>query len=302
MNWLCGNPPSEEYIWSGYDAYANEAGFLTNFTTTELSAVKTVTQKSILSYPEYDGGLADSGSKKHEWYSKIDDVVANYTEAYSENVTDRMFMLDVKQVNTVYNNGAVLGGDYYMAYPTEKAVLNSKFTNESFSAEQKWNYWLRSPLCNISLSVRYVYGDGCVDTRAAGGGDGGARPAFFLAENTLFASGDGSELNPYVVYNEMLSTDNEPSSNNEDKILEVIKAEDETVTIECKNIGGLESSQIILAGYNVDGILRQIMLRDVSEIVEFTGVDFTAGKIKVMLWQKSDAITPISDFAEIILE
>ena len=49
VTWLCGNPPDIDHVWGGYNDYADEAGFKTNFIPKELGiAVKNVTQDSIL--------------------------------------------------------------------------------------------------------------------------------------------------------------------------------------------------------------------------------------------------------------
>ncbi len=195
VTWLCGNPPDEEHVKNGYNEYDQEAGFLTNFTHSEINAMKEVTQKSLLSYPEIDAGMATSGSELHSYDDYIKDVVANYDNAYAENVTDRMFLLDVKQVNKVYNNGSILGYEYYKGEGAAN-TLGDDYINA------KWNYWLRSPYAGNGVDVRYVSYDG----RVYGGGLGaissgvGVRPAFYLnLSSVIFKSGNGSESNPYTV-------------------------------------------------------------------------------------------------------
>ena len=51
--WDCGNPPDEAHVYSGYNEYDKEAGFLTNFLSLEKQIIKTVTQKSLLDGYEY---------------------------------------------------------------------------------------------------------------------------------------------------------------------------------------------------------------------------------------------------------
>ena len=55
VKWLCGNPPKDGYIMGG-GAYDGKAGFLNGFTRDEAAAIKTVTQRSIVSHPEYTAG------------------------------------------------------------------------------------------------------------------------------------------------------------------------------------------------------------------------------------------------------
>ncbi|MCD8180777.1 MAG: copper amine oxidase N-terminal domain-containing protein [Firmicutes bacterium] len=198
VTWLCGDPPFEDYVWNGYNEYDQEAGFLTNFTESELNAVKTVTQKSIVAEPEYNNGIYDFGSEPLS-HSYIYRGVANYADAYSEQVTDTMFLLDIKQVNTVYNNSDVLGDDYYIGEPTEACVENSEYTDSSLSAGNKWDYWLRSPgIKTIWQRLESLSADAISFNKAYNGNDG-VRPAFFLTDTATFTSGSGTENNPYTV-------------------------------------------------------------------------------------------------------
>jgi hypothetical protein len=207
VEWLCGNPPSESYVQEGYNDYADEAGFLTNFTQSERNTMKEVRQKSILSYPEIDAGMATTGTEKHVWGMRITSVVANYDSAYAEYVTDKMFLLDVKQVNAVYNNGSVLGDDYYIGEPTAQCVKHSELIHSSLSTGKKWDYWLRSPV-SPDYSVYRVNSTGSLyHTADAYHGGSGVRPAFYLADNTSFTYGDGTENNPYTVDGDSSSSD-----------------------------------------------------------------------------------------------
>ena len=58
VKWLCGNPPKAGYVTSGHE-YDKKAGFLSGFARDEISAIKTVTQRSIVSHPEYSAGYID---------------------------------------------------------------------------------------------------------------------------------------------------------------------------------------------------------------------------------------------------
>lgn len=198
VNWLCGNPPIADKVY--YNAYADEAGFLTHFSQGEINAMKAVSQKSIVSYPEINNNVYTTGSERHKSYLNIADVVANYDTAYAEYVTDKMFLMDVKQVNAVYNNRAVLGDDYYIGEPTAKAVANSEYKNEGYlEAEKKWYYWLRSPHVGSDSYTRGVSSDGFVHGSDAYIGEDGVRPAFYL-DTVAFTikQGIGTETNPYI--------------------------------------------------------------------------------------------------------
>ncbi len=209
VEWLCGNPPIADKVWYEYNAYDSESGFLTNFTKSELRAIKEVTQKSILSYPEIDADMDTAGTELHTHeYGTPDVALQNYDKAYAENVTDKMFLLDVKQVNEVYNNRNTLGDDYHIGEPTAKCVENSDYTDDDLTAGNKWHYWLRSPLCTPyydgSYYVHFVesgesfgYVNGC----CADAGVIGVRPAFYLNLSSVSViTGSGNESNPYVCY------------------------------------------------------------------------------------------------------
>ncbi len=113
-----------------------------------------------------------------------------------------MFLLDVKQVNAVYENRNVLGDNYYIGQQTQKAVENSSWKHSSLENDENWSYWLRSPYAGSCSSdfVRYVCSDGTVNSVYAFYKRFGVRPAFYLdLSSAIFTSGSGSEVNPYIV-------------------------------------------------------------------------------------------------------
>lgn len=194
--WSCGNPPDKDHLWSGHNTYDKEAGFLTNFTQSERNAMLTVTQKSLLDGYEHDS--SNINENYHRYNNSINNVVQNYDTAYSESVTDKMFLLDVKQVNNVYNNL----GDYYTAYPTQECVDNSEYKDSSLNTDNKWHYWLRSPGCNnyYSSCVRVVSAGGNVSNYHALHDDIGVRPAFYLnLTSSSTRGGAGTEYDPYTI-------------------------------------------------------------------------------------------------------
>lgn len=174
-------------------SFISGADSLWRFTDTEKAAMQTVTQKSLLASFDKDISGA-SGDAVHTYNRNISNVVQNYSSAYSELITDTMFLLDVQQVYNVYKNL----GDYYK--------LSS-------------HYWLRSPYCSSSYSVRCITADGHVGDvgcTTPGGytpsGDmlyntnvSGVRPAFFLDMSKLLENpfvgldGSGTEDEPYTV-------------------------------------------------------------------------------------------------------
>ena len=134
-------PPSNAYVWSNYNEYDGEAGFLTGFGPEMLAALLTTTLT--VAKPTVDGGG-------------------------SETFQDKVFLLSMAEVGLGSENGISEGSKLALfsdnnsrkAYPTAQAVSNSEYTNSSLSASQPWYWWLRSPNSSNANNVRYVSSDG----------------------------------------------------------------------------------------------------------------------------------------------
>ena len=179
VKWLCGNPPKDGYIMGG-GAYDGKAGFLNGFMRDEAAAIKTVTQRSIVSHPEYTAGYIDAPGADLPYNTDIGSVADGYEGAHYENITDKVFLLDVKQLHTVYEN---LGG-YYIGQNRNGV---------------SWNYWLRTPVTDCNHDMRYVSPQGSIGRDAPYKGYYGVRPAFYLdAAYYAVTSGSGTAADPYV--------------------------------------------------------------------------------------------------------
>ena len=180
VDWLCGNPPKDGYV-SGAGAYNEKAGFLNAFSKSEIAAMKTVTQRSLVSHPEYNKGIVDGDANSDLlYYTDISYAAINYDSAYFETTTEKVFLLDVKQANAVWKN---LNG-YYVAY-----------NNDGMA----WPYWLRTPVTDCNHDMRYISSSGQVGRYAPWYSDLGVRPAFYLDSDYFVAtSGNGSQSSPYI--------------------------------------------------------------------------------------------------------
>ena len=180
VDWLCGNPPKDGYV-SGVGAYNEKAGFLNAFSKSEIAAMKTVTQRSLVSHPEYNKGIVEGDANSDLlYYTDISYAAINYDSAYFETTTEKVFLLDVKQANAVWKN---LNG-YYIAY-----------NNDGMA----WPYWLRTPVTDCNHDMRYISSSGQVGRYAPWYSDLGVRPAFYLdSEYFVATSGNGSQSSPYV--------------------------------------------------------------------------------------------------------
>lgn len=202
IDWI-QNDPSEANMWSGYNPYSEEKGFLAdgNFTATERSYLKPLTHKVLLSGA--DAPKTEGGSAVHQFDYMLSNVVRNYdTTAYFRTVTDNVFLLSVKQLKEhVFDNSATLDANYHVARPTAAAVANSIYKNEQFlSSSTDWYYYLNTPYGNSSYGVRGVYEDGTVSIFDAYDVATGIRPALQLTLTaSMFSAGSGTSANPYVV-------------------------------------------------------------------------------------------------------
>ena len=180
VDWLCGNPPKDGYV-SGAGAYNEKAGFLNAFSKSEIAAMKTVTQRSLVSHPEYNKGIVNGDANSDLlYYTDISYAAINYDSAYFETTTEKVFLLNVKQANAVWKN---LNG-YYVAY-----------NNDGMA----WPYWLRTPVTDCNHDMRYISSSGQVGRYAPWYSDLGVRPAFYLdSEYFVATSGSGSQSSPYV--------------------------------------------------------------------------------------------------------
>ena len=180
VDWLCGNPPKDGYV-SGVGAYNEKAGFLNAFSKSEIAAMKTVTQRSLVSHPEYNKGIVDGDANSDLlYYTDISYAAINYDSAYFETTTEKVFLLDVKQANAVWKN---LNG-YYVAYN---------------NGGMAWPYWLRTPVTDCNHDMRYINSSGQVGRYAPWYSDLGVRPAFYLdSEYFVTTSGSGSQSSPYI--------------------------------------------------------------------------------------------------------
>ncbi|WP_162862617.1 DUF6273 domain-containing protein [Acetivibrio cellulolyticus] len=199
--WIDECPPTEAYVWNGYNDYANEKGFLTddNFSTNERNFIKSVSQKSLLSTTDAMK-LKLGGTTMHIFNGSISSIVQNYDVACYQNMTDKMFLLDIKQLYKLFQNRAVLGTDYYIGQLTEYAVRNSDIKENGLLPGRKWLTWIRTPDSSNGRNVRIVSSDGSINCDSAYIGRIGIRPAFYL--NILLTTplaGKGTDVSPYTV-------------------------------------------------------------------------------------------------------
>lgn len=174
-------------MWSNYNEYDDEAGFLTGFSAQMLAAILNTTLT--VAKASVDGGG-------------------------SETVTDRVFLLSKAEVGLGAENGVSEGSTLAMfsdnasrqCRPTAQAVSNSEYTNSSLSASQPWWYWLRSPGASYSYDVRIVHSDGALNSGSAYSGGSGVRPALNLSSSILVSDSPDSDGAYTIVWNQAPTT------------------------------------------------------------------------------------------------
>lgn len=184
VDWLCGNPPDADHVLPSTAAYNQKEGFLRSFSQNEIGVIKTVTQRSIVSHPEYTAGYLDEPGTDLPYNTDISTVADGYDKAYYENIIDKVFLLDVRQLHTIYENRETLG-NYYIAQNKSGVT---------------WTYWLRTPVTNCNHDMRYVTTGGSIRRDSPYKGYYGVRPAFYLdTENYAVSSGDGKTADSVYV-------------------------------------------------------------------------------------------------------
>ena len=180
-------PPSNSYVWSGYNEYDAQSGFLTGFGAEMLAALLTTTLT--VAKPGTDGGG-------------------------SETVQDKIFLLSMAEVGLGSENGVAEGTKLAMfsdsasrqCKPTAQAVSNSEYTAGDLSASQNWWWWLRSPYSSHAYYVRCVYSGGSLSLSSACNGDGGVRPALNLSSDILVSDAPDSEGYYTIIWNNAPTT------------------------------------------------------------------------------------------------
>ncbi len=216
--WPGNNPPTSKKIHGNNNAvkyeegkypYADEKGFLhcDNFTLSELSIIKTVSQWQTLTGNELD--LSENGCNRVYMCGftvgsernprilhtvKVPELGEAFQGAmYRE--TDTVFLLNESQIYDIWKNFGIVG-----AKRTDSSIPNSTDNNEYYG------YWLRSVgswhagILGGSASVTSIYGENFYGARLVNMYELGVRPAFYLNEdNMVIKSGSGTENDPYII-------------------------------------------------------------------------------------------------------
>lgn len=183
-------PPNNANVWSNYNEYEAEAGFLSFFE------------------PDFRDALLND---------TITVARSNTDGGGSEQITRKVRLLTETEVGLGNENGIVEGTQWpyfnsnarRQAMPTPEAVSRSEYTSSSLSSTQYWYYWLLTPYAGYASDVRFVHTDGSLSNSLAYGGDNGVRPALFLAPDTLVSDSTDTDGAYIIQWNQPPTT---PSS------------------------------------------------------------------------------------------
>lgn len=157
-------PPTNANVWSNYNEYDAEAGFLAGFSVNFIAALLTTTHT--VGKATVDGGGTES-------------------------CADKIFLATCTEVGlsgdvTAGSKLALFSNDSSrLAYPTAEAVSKSEYTNSSLNASSPWWWWLADAYASYSYGVRDVNSSGAMDWDGAYSGSYGVRPLCYLKSEIL---------------------------------------------------------------------------------------------------------------------
>lgn len=185
-------------------SYSARAGFLTNFSESELGVMQEITHKSHTQYhrtlTDKDGG---SGFARIETFPNIIEYDEEAYESLSYlNVTERVFLPDAKDLKEA---SEALNGSHLMEF------AYNDLTENYYKPTNRNNFWLREPV--ISGSSYLFWGMYFLDTTENLNYCGYAtfkraiKPMCYIQlEPTQALSGDGTLQSPYALSDETGST------------------------------------------------------------------------------------------------
>lgn len=173
-------PPNNSNVWSNYNEYEAEAGFLAGFSANFIAAL--LTTNRTVGKAQVDGGG-------------------------TETCTDKIFFATSTEVGL---SGDVVAGSKLALFtddnsrkakPTAECVSKSEYQTSSFNVNDPWYWWLADAYASNSYNVRYVYSSGALGWRDAYGGHWGVRPLCNLKSEILVSDNPDSDGAYTIIWN-----------------------------------------------------------------------------------------------------
>lgn len=180
--------PTNANVWSNYNEYDAQAGFLYGFSANMKAALLNTTI-TVAKNTVTDGGG-------------------------SETITRQVFLASTTEVGLANENNIAEGSklaifsdnNSRLAYPTAEAVSNSEYKTSGLAAGSPWWWYLRTPYASNSYSVRGVGTDGALSRNNAYNGYVGVRPLCNLKSEILVSDNADSDGAYTIIWNQPPTT------------------------------------------------------------------------------------------------
>ena len=180
--------PTNANVWSNYNEYDAQAGFLNGFSANMKAALLNTTI-TVAKNTVTDGGG-------------------------SETITRKLFLASTTEVGLPNENSIAEGSklaifsdnNSRLAYPTAEAVSNSEYKTSNLAAGSPWWWYLRTPYASYSCNVRDVSTGGALSSAYAYHGDGGVRPLCNLKSEILVSDNTDSTGAYTIIWNQPPTT------------------------------------------------------------------------------------------------
>lgn len=180
--------PTNANVWSNYNEYDAQAGFLNGFSANMKAALLNTTI-TVAKNTVTDGGG-------------------------SETITRKLFLASTTEVGLPNENSIAEGSklaifsdnNSRLAYPTAEAVSNSEYKTSNLAAGSPWWWYLRTPYASDSCTVRNVFTDGTLSNAFAYYGYVGVRPLCNLKSEILVSDNTDSTGAYTIIWNQPPTT------------------------------------------------------------------------------------------------
>ena len=180
--------PTNANVWSNYNEYDAQAGFLNGFSANMKAALLNTTI-TVAKNTVTDGGGSETITRKVFYASTTEVGLAN-----ENNVAEGSKL-------AIFSDNASR-----LAYPTAEAVSNSEYKTSGLAVGRPWWWYLRTPYASNSYIVRDVYSGGALSHTHAYYGYVGARPLCNLKSEILVSDNTDSDGAYTIIWNQPPTT------------------------------------------------------------------------------------------------
>lgn len=180
--------PTNANVWSNYNEYDAQAGFLNGFSANMKAALLNTTI-TVAKNTVTDGGGSETITRKVFYASTTEVGLAN-----ENNVAEGSKL-------AIFSDNASR-----LAYPTAEAVSNSEYKTSGLAVGRPWWWYLRTPYASHSYYVRLVHTGGALSSASAFDGGGGVRPLCNLKSEILVSDNTDSDGAYTIIWNQPPTT------------------------------------------------------------------------------------------------